>query len=58
MDIQSLIALVIVAIAAILAIRHLWRSISRANRKSDAPLYCEGCALKEQCKKRGKSTNC
>lgn len=58
MDIQGLIALVIVAIAAILAIRHLWRTLSRANCKSDTPLYCEGCALKEQCKKRGKSTNC
>ncbi len=58
MDIQSLIALVIVAIAAILAIRHLWRSISRANRKTDTPLYCEGCALKEQCEKRKKSTSC
>jgi len=58
MDLQSLIALVIVAVAALIAIRHLWRTLSRANRKTDTTLYCEGCALKEQCEKRGKSTNC
>ena len=52
MDVQSIITIIIVTIAAIIAVRHFWHAL-RPSRHKESNIICSGgcggCNLKKMC---------
>lgn len=51
MDIQDILATIIVAIAIVLALRHLWRIFhrDRNSRSNGCSCGCDGCSMRGNC---------